>query len=375
MTIYLDHMASTPLAPEVLAAMLPWMDPAAAGNPHAAHGPGWRAREAVEAARAQVAALVGARPGEVVFTSGATEANALALLGVEPPGARVAASAVEHASVLSCLPVLAARGVHTELLPVDGAGRVLPGALEEFLAAGPALVSVAAAGGETGTVQPLDAVGALCGERGALLHCDAAQALSTLGIDMHGSGIALLTLSGHKLYGPMGIGALVVRDGLRVVPPAPGGGQQEGRRPGTLPTPLCVGLGEACRLALARREADAGRLRTLRERLWAALAAAVPGIRRNTPPDGLAGCLHVTLPGLDAADLLLDLPDLALATGSACHAGDGRPSPALTAMGMRPEEAHGSLRFGLGRGTSEAEIDRAAALLADAVRIRRSGKP
>jgi cysteine sulfinate desulfinase/cysteine desulfurase-like protein len=188
-------------------------------------------------------------------------------------------------------------------------------------------------------------------------------------LDVQALGIDLLSVSSHKLYGPMGIGALFVRDGLTLRPLLKGGGQQEGRRPGTVPVALAVGFGTACALAAERRNADALWIEGLRERLWAGLAAALPGIRRNSPAENcLPGCLNIAIPGIDAADLLLGLPDLAVATGSACASGSGLPSAVLTAIGLSPELAHASLRFGLGRGTTEAEIDRAATLLAEAVR-------
>lgn len=368
--IYLDHLASTPLDPLVLEAMLPWMRPAAAGNPHAAHRAGWRAADAIEQARAEVAALVGARPGEVVFTSGATEANALALLGGVPPDGACIVSAVEHASVLGCLPELRRRGHPVAVLPVDGTGRVDPAGLERRLAVfgRPALVSVMAANNEVGTIQPLAELAAVAARHGATVHSDAVQALGTLALDMPARGLHGLSLSGHKLYGPMGIGALVVRPPFRPVPASPGGGQQSGLRGGTLPTPLCVGLGAACRLARERREEDARYIAGLRDRLWARLhdrlGDRLPGLRRNGAADGLAGCLNVTIPGIDAADRLLDLPELAVSTGSACHSATGEPSHVLLALGLSAADAHASLRFGLGRGTTADEVDEAAALLA-----------
>ena len=366
--IYLDHMASTPLDPAVLEEMLPWMTAAGAGNPHAAgHRRGWRAAEAIERARGDVAALIGARPGEILFTSGATEANALALLGGVPEGWPVLCSAVEHPSVLACVGELARRGHATKALPVDGAGRVDPDAVRID---GPALVSVMAANNEVGTIQPVAELARRCRERGGLFHTDAVQALSTGVLDVAALGVDLASLSGHKLYGPMGIGALYVRQGVAVRPLLFGGGQQGGRRPGTLPTALCVGLGAACRIARERGAADAARLRDLRERLFAVLAAGVPGLRRNSPSAegmGLAGCLHVAVPGLDAADRLLDLPELALSTGSACSSGEGGPSHVLLAMGRSVEDAFGSIRIGLGRFTTAEEVDRAGALLVEAL--------
>ncbi|WP_343712026.1 cysteine desulfurase family protein [Inquilinus sp.] len=373
--LYLDHLASTPLDPEVLDAMRPWLDPAAVGNPHAAwHRPGWRAAEAIEAARAEVAALIGARPGEILFTGGATEANNLALLGGIPAGWPAIASAIEHPSVLACLPELAARGHRTATLPVGPDGTADLDALKTLLAGRPALVSLMAANNEIGTIQPLAEAARICAEAGALLHSDAVQMLSTGLVDIRALDLAFLSLSGHKLYGPMGIGALFVREGTSLRPLLHGGDQQEGRRAGTLPTALCVGLGAACRIARQRRSADAQRLTALRERLFSTLQNGLPELRRNGSSDhGLPGCLNVSVPGLDAADLLLDLPDLALSTGSACSTGSPEPSHVLRAIGLSPEQAYGSLRFGLGRGTTEDEIDRVAARIAEAIRARDRG--
>ncbi|MGH6945339.1 MAG: cysteine desulfurase family protein, partial [Geminicoccaceae bacterium] len=371
--VYLDHQATTPLDPRVRAAMLAWLDPAGVGNPHSAtHRAGWGAAEAIEEAREKVAALIGARPGEIVFTSGATEANNLALLGASRAGGAVVVSAIEHPSVLDCLPELERRGRRTLVLPVDREGLVRLDRVGP-LAAGD-LVSVMAANNEIGTLQPIGEIAAACRERGAIFHCDAVQALTSQALDVHDLGIDLLSLSGHKLYGPMGIGTLYVREGLALAPQLFGGGQQDGRRPGTLPVALCVGLGEACRIAVLERAADAGRLLVLRERLFDRLKAEACDLRRNGSAEhGLPGCLNITLPGIDAADLLLDLPDLALSTGSACSSGiEGQPSHVLLAIGRSPEEAHASIRFGLGRGTTEDEVDHAAARLGAALRAHRA---
>jgi cysteine desulfurase len=365
--VYLDHQATTPLDPRVFEAMRPWLDGRRFGNPHSAnHRAGWQAAEAIERARAEVAALIGALPGEILFTSGATEANNLALFGASREGRGIVVSAIEHPSVLDCLPALERRGRRVRMVPVDGSGVLR---LDELAPLEGDLISVMAANNEVGTVQPLEASAASCRACGALLHTDAVQLLSTAPLDVRALGIDLLSLSGHKLYGPMGVGALFVRDGLGLEPQLFGGGQQAGRRPGTLPVALCVGLGEACRIAREERERDAARLFALRERLFAALKARVPDVRRNGSREhGLAGCLNVTFPGIDAEDLLLDLPELALSTGSACSTGRGGPSHVLLAMARTPEEAHASIRFGLGRGTSEEEIELAARLIAERLR-------
>jgi cysteine desulfurase len=228
-----------------------------------------------------------------------------------------------------------------------------------------------AANNEIGTLQPLARIGALCRTRGATFHCDGVQALTTQTLDVAALGIDLLSLSGHKLYGPQGIGALYVRGGISLRPLTHGGGQQGGRRAGTLPVALSVGLGAACRLALAQRHADKERLAALRDRLLAALAQGVPRLWRNGPDrEVLPACLNVTIPGLDAADFLLDLPDLAISTGSACSSTADAPSHVLRAIGLSAEDAHGSLRFGLGRGTTAADIDKAAGQILTALQDR-----
>lgn len=369
-TLYLDHMACTPLDPRVLAAMRPWLEPGAAGNAASAHRAGWRARDAVEAARGAVATLIGAARGEIVFTSGATEANNLALLGAARPGMTVLVSAIEHPSVLACLPVLEKRGCRTLAIPVGGDGRLRLDALVAALAdvrRGGALLSIQAANNEVGTIQPLTEVVALAKEAGVLVHSDAVQILSTGTLDVRSLPLDLVSLSGHKIYGPQGIGALWVRDGVTLEPVLMGGGQERGLRPGTLPVAGCVGLGAACRLVMAEREADAARLRRLRDRFWQSIREVRSDAVRNGAPDGLPQCLNVTLPGVDAEDLLLDVPELCASTGSACSTGQTGPSPVLLAMGRSAQQAHASLRFGLGRFTGEDEVDHAAAMLASAL--------
>ena len=369
--IYLDHLASTPLDPEVRDAMLPWLDAARVANPHSEHAAGWRAAEAVEEARAAVADLIGARPSEIVFTSGGTEANNLALFGSADELGRVVVSAVEHPSVLEPAKALRSAGMAVNVLPTDASGRADLERLERLLEEGPALVSSMAANNEIGTLQPLAEIGALCRRYGAIFHTDAAQALTTLEIDVDAVGVDLLSLSGHKLYGPAGIGALFVRGGRLLRPLTFGGGQQGGRRPGTVPVALCVGLGTACRLAQARRRADAVEIAALRDRLFNEFSDAVPGLRRNGPAAGsLPGCLNLTFPGVDVADLLLDLPDIAVSTGSACSSAAGAPSHVLRAIGLTAEHAHATIRFGLGRTTTAREIDAAAARLIAAIRDR-----
>ena len=364
--IYLDYQATAPPDGRVVEAMAPyWRD--GFGNPHAVnHRIGWAAKEAVAAARRDVAALAGADPDEIVFTSGATEANNLALLGAVSDGGHVIAAASEHPSVLSCLDALEDGGAAATFLPVGPDGQVDPDDLRRALRPETRLVSVMAANNEIGVLQPLAEIGTLCRAAGALFHCDAAQAFGKVPIDL--AAVDLLSVSAHKMHGPMGIGALYVRRGVRLRPLIRGGGQERGLRAGTLPTPLCVGFGEACRIAAAERTAEAERVARLRDRLLDGLRALAPGLRVNgSLARRLPGNLNVALPGVDAEALLFDLPGLALSTGSACATGQSGPSHVLRAIGLPDELAHGSLRFGLGRFTGEAEIDRALAMIGAAL--------
>ena len=373
--IYLDHMASTPLDEEVRAAMLDWLDPAMAGNPHSAHGAGWRAAKAVDRARAQVAGLIGAEPERVFFTSGATEANNLALFGLKDAFEHLIVSAIEHPAVLEPAVELSGEDKRLTVLKPDGAGRIDLGALESALGEGPALVSIMMANNEIGALQPVGEIGALCRAHGALFHTDATQAASSRPIDVGADKIDLLSLSGHKMYGPGGIGELYAREGVPLEPLVFGGGQQAGLRPGTVPVALSVGLGAAAAVARRRRAEDSAHMATLRDRLIAGLGRLRPDIRINSRPDGLPGCLSVTIPGIDAADLLLGVPGLAASTGSACSSIKSSPSHVLRAIGLTAEEAHATLRFGLGRHTTAQEIDEALRLLSDALDEQRAAAP
>jgi cysteine desulfurase len=370
-SIYLDYPATTPCDPRVVEAMLPYFS-ALAANPHnRQHAAGRAAAAAIEQARSQVAALIGARPAQIIFTSGATEANNLALHGTararRTRGRHIVTVATEHASVLEPLRALARDGFELTILPVDAAGLVDPDRLAAALRPDTILVSVMAVNNEIGTIQPLGAIGALCRARGIPLHSDAAQAAGRIPLDVEALGVDLLSLSAHKLYGPAGIGALYLRAG-DLVPPLQGGGQERGLRPGTLPTPLCVGFGRATALAMAAGAAEQERLAALGDRLWHGLCRRVPGLRRNGDPAlGVAGLLSLRFPGIDATGLLEDLPDLALSSGAACSASSGRPSPVLTAIGLDPAAAQSTVRIGLGRFTGEAEIDRAIQLIGDAL--------
>ncbi len=371
--IYLDNQATTPCDPRVVAAMLPYFSEAF-GNPHSVeHALGREAEAAVARARAEVAALIGATPREIVFTSGATESNNLAIKGaarfaarMENPRRRLITLATEHKCVLQATADLAEEGFEPVFLPVRPDGRLDPEALRMALATPTLLVSVMAANNETGVLQDITALAALAHEAGALFHTDAAQAVGKIALDVAAQGIDLLSISGHKLYGPKGVGALYVRHRprIRLAPLISGGGQERGLRSGTLPAPLIVGFGAACRIAGAEMAAEAERLAGLRERLLARLGDAIPGLAVNGSREHrLAGNLNLAFPAVRAETLLADLPDLCLSTGSACSSAAVEPSYVLGAMGVPAEVAARSLRIGIGRFTSAAEIDLAAAML------------
>ena len=364
--IYLDHQATTPCDPEVVHAMAPWWSEQF-GNPASrGHRPGLLAAAAVEQARARIAAGLGMPAEAVVFTSGATEANNLALKGLaeaelQAGGRRrhLITLASEHRAVLDPLRYLSRHGFELTELPVQPDGLVDLDRLAAALRPDTLLVSVMAANNEIGVLQPLEAIVRLCRERGIRVHCDAAQALGHAPLLPAELGLDLLSLSAHKLYGPKGIGALVVKPGLRLAPQQHGGGQEGGLRAGSLPVPLIVGLAKALELALADREARQRRLGALRDQLWQRLKA-LGGVHRNgAAAPRLAHNLNVWLEGVDGNQLQRSLrPFLAVSGGSACSSGE--PSHVLQALGLQREQAAAALRFGLGRGTSAAEIEAAA---------------
>ena len=371
--LYLDYHATTPVDPRVLEAMLPFFTERF-GNPHSKqHAWGWEGRDAVEAARAQVAALINASSGEIIFTSGATESNNLALRGVvaasaparaaagPAPHPHVITTAIEHKSVLDVCHSFERDGGSVTVLGVDGGGRLEPGELARALRPETVVISVMAANNEIGTVQPMAALGAIVREHGALFHTDAAQAAGKVPIDVRAMNIDLLSLTGHKFYGPKGCGALFIRKArprIAIAPQAVGGGQENGLRSGTLNVPGIVGLGcaaEICRLEMA---AEAARLGALRDRLLEGLRARLPGLRVNgTLEQRLPHNLHVSFDGIEGERLLMALGDLAVSTGSACASGSQAPSHVLQAIGATSAHAGASIRFGLGRSTTESDID------------------
>jgi cysteine desulfurase len=370
--IYLDHNATTPLDPAAREAMLPFLGEVF-GNASSVHQAGRAARAAVEEARRQVAALCGARPEEVIFTSGGTEADNLAVraglrAAVEAGRApHLVTSPVEHPAVGECAAALAAEGVEVTILPVDGWGRLDPDALRRAVRPDTALVSCQWANHELGNLYPIEALCAVAHERGALFHCDAVQAAGKVAIKMGPDGPDLLSVSAHKLYGPKGAGAVCARRDLRLAPILAGGHQERGRRPGTENVAALVGFGVAAGRARERLATDAAHLATLRARLEAALLA-LPGAWRNGDPDPAArvpGTLNVGFEGALGEVVLinLDLAGICVSTGAACSSGSLEPSPVLLALGQSAEQAHAAVRFSLGRGTTAAEIDEVAAMM------------
>ncbi|MGG5819547.1 cysteine desulfurase family protein [Falsiroseomonas sp. HW251] len=378
--IYLDNHATTPVDPRVLAAMRPWWERNFANPGSVEHAMGREAEEAVEAARGHVAALIGAEASEIVFTSGATESNNIAIKGAarfarsqDTDRRRVVTLATEHKCVLESVRDLAAEGFEPVLLPVLPSGLLDLDLLEATLAQAPTLlVSVMAVNNEIGVIQDLGAIGAIAKRHGALFHTDAAQGCGRMALDVGTVRADLVSISGHKIYGPKGIGALYVRrrPRVRLVPLFSGGGQERGLRSGTLPAPLIVGLGEAARIAAQEAVLDAGRIAGQRDRFLAALQAEVPEIEVNADLERrVAGNLSLAFPGgVTAQQLMEGAPEVCVSTGSACSSAEVEPSHVLKALGIPEARARATLRIGIGRFTSPAEVDLAAAALGAAWR-------
>lgn len=380
---YLDHAATTPMLPAAVEAMTAELS--RLGNPSSLHAPGRRARRAVEESREIIAEAFGARPSEVVFTGSGTEADNLAVKGLfwarraaDPRRTRVLASAVEHHAVLDAVHWLETHeGAQVDWVPVDSYGRVDPAEFERLLGDGSevALATVMWANNEVGTVQPVHELAGMARERGVPFHSDAIQAAAQLQVFF--AGLDALTITGHKLGGPTGVGALLLGKGVDPVPLLHGGGQERDVRSGTLDTPAIVGFAAAVQEAVTVREEEAVRLRALRDELIARVSAEVPDAQLNGDPvDRLPGNAHFSFPGCegDALLMLLDARGIACSTGSACSAGVSQPSHVLLAMGTGPERARGSLRFTLGHTSTKADVDALSAAIAPAVeRARRAG--
>lgn len=372
--IYLDHNSSTPLASEAFEAMRPYLTEVH-GNAASGHAAGRRLAAAVEEARASLASLVHSEPDEIVFTSGGTESNNWVFGAVEalhPDGGGIVVSAVEHFSVGEQARRLATRGFRLATLPVSAEGRVDPADLVTSLSADTRLVSIMVAQNEVGTVQPIAEIARLVREHapGALVHADAAQAVGKIPVDFRALGVDLLSIAGHKLYGPKGIGALAIRRGVVLPSWMLGAPHEKGLRAGTLNVPGIVGLGAAARVAQEILPSEVGRLRELAATLFAELSSAAPGVFLNGPrledPARLPNTVNVSFPVL-SYELLPRVPEVATTAGAACHSGDPRPSATLLALGLPRERALGAVRFSLGRSTTEADVRRAAALFGAAL--------
>jgi cysteine desulfurase len=364
--IYLDYNATTPVAPEVIAAMEPFHREHF-GNPSSGHVYGRRARDALENARAQVAALIGAEPDEIVFTSGGTEATNLAIRGAtQTQSARrhVVTSAFEHPATAETCRALEREGFTVDRAPIRANGCLRAADVASRLRDDTALVTVIHAHNELGTIQPIPEIAREARRRGALVHADAAQSVGKIPVDVRALGVDLLTIAGHKLYAPKGIGALYVRRGVSLAPCLTGAGHERGHRPGTENVAGAVALGAAC--ALARTDLDARRTRfaALRDRLYDRLRVAVPGlVLHGAASERLPNTLFLSFPGVDGHALLAACPDVAASTGSACHSGVAAPSEALLAIGIAPAKAIGPVRLSVGRDTTEDQVERAAEYL------------
>lgn len=366
-TVYLDHNATTPVLPVVLEAMLPYLTEHF-GNPSSIHRIGRRAAEAVATARAQVAALIGAQPDEIVFTSGGTESNNLAIRGAAgaagPDRRRIVTSAVEHPATVQPLEQLRAEGWKITTVPVTATGHLDEGSLSTALGPDVALATVMLAQNETGALMPVSAMTAAARSVGAVTHTDAAQAVGKVPVDVQVLGVDMLSIAGHKCYAPKGVGALFVRRGTVVVPVLRGAGQERGLRPGTENVASIVGLGAACAALGADLGGEADRIGGLRDLLWAMLSGSVPGLVRLTPVErSVPNTLLVAFPHATGWDILDASPTVAAATGSACHSGEHQPSSAVLAQGVDPRAAAGTVRLSLGRDTSASDVRRAAAAL------------
>jgi len=380
--VYLDYQATTPTDPRVVEVMLPFFTERF-GNPHSvSHAYGWDADEAVERARRQVAEVIGADPREIVFTSGATESNNIAVKGAarfhRDRKPHVITLATEHKCVLESAHRLEREGISVTFLSVKPDGLLDLKVLEDALTEETAIVSVMAVNNEIGVIQPLAEIGALCRQYGAYFHSDAPQGFGKIPLDVKEMHIDLMSISGHKVYGPKGIGALYVRrrPRVRLEPLFDGGGQERGIRSGTLPPPLCVGLGEAARLAAEEMAEEGARITGLRDRFLKALKARLPGLEINGDMEHrLPGNLNLSFPGVEAEALMRSLPGLAVSTGSACTSASAEPSYVLNALGMSEERSQASLRIGIGRFTTEPEIDAAVSQIVSALSKLRQKAP
>jgi cysteine desulfurase len=379
--VYLDHHATTPVDPRVLAAMLPFFGPKFGNAASRSHRFGWEAEQAVEFARKRVAALAGASPREIVFTSGATESDNLAIKGVveayRAQGNHIVTIATEHQAVLDPVRHLERLGSSATVLAPRRDGLIDLDRLRAAIRPETLLVSVMYANNETGVIQPVSEIGAICREKGVLFHCDAAQAFGKIPIDVKGDGIDLMSVSAHKIYGPKGVGALYVRRRkVQLAAQMDGGGHEGGFRSGTLNVPAIVGFGEASALCMAAMAEERERLGALRDRLLAQLQQGLEAVTVNGSLEHrLPGNLNLSFAGVSAERLLMNLPEVALSTGSACSSAVAEPSHVLRALGIGENLARSSVRFGLGRFNTAEEIDFVARRVIESVQRLRAFTP
>jgi len=362
--LYLDAQSTTPLDPRVLDAMMPYMT-SFYGNPHSrTHAYGWESEKAMEDAREQVAELIGADPKEIVFTSGATESNNISVKGVgrfyKSKKKHVITTQTEHKCVLDSCRQLEAEGIEVTYLPVEESGLVNLELLESSMRPDTSLVSIMTVNNEIGVLQPVAEIGKLCRDRKIFFHTDAAQAVGKIPMDVNKMKIDLMSISGHKIYGPKGVGALYVRrrPRVRVEPIQSGGGQERGLRSGTVPTPLAVGMGAACAVAQQEMEYDSQHVNRLSKRLVEGISSALPSVIRNGDTSSTyPGCVNLSFHCVEGESLLMALKDIAVSSGSACTSSSLEPSYVLRAIGADEDLAHSSIRFGIGRFTTEEEVD------------------
>ncbi len=370
--VYLDNHATTPVDPRVLEAMLPYLTEKFGNASSRSHVFGWEARQAVEDARRQVAALVNAEPKEIVFTSGATESDNIAIKGVawaqRERGDHILTCVTEHEAVLDPCRRLDREGFTVTYLPVDRSGLIRMDDVRQAMTGRTVLVTLMAANNEIGVLHPIAEIGALCRQRGVLFHTDAAQALGKVPFDVQAMNVDLASFCGHKMYAPKGVGALYVRDGLKLEMLMEGGGQERGIRSGTLAVPGIVAFGKACEIAAAEMAAEAGRIGCLRDRLCGGISDRLSGIHINGDMSRrLPGNLNASFAGVEAEELMMAINDIAVSTGAACNSAQRQPSYVLRALGIEDELAQASIRFGIGRFNTEEEIDYTVERVCEAV--------
>lgn len=376
--IYLDHNATTPVEPEAAKAMLPYLQEEF-GNPSSGYTLGIKAKEGVEKARQEVASLLGCENDEVIFTSGGTESNNMVLKGLidfkSPEKFHMITCAVEHPAILNPALYLMELGANVTILPVDGFGQVNPGEVQKAILPNTGLISIMLANNETGSIQPIKEISKIAKEHGIPVHTDAAQAVGKTEVDVNDLGVDFLSVAGHKVYGPKGVGALFIRNGRNLTPLMHGAAQEAGKRPGTENIILAAGLGAACRIARERLQNDIKNMKTLRDRLQDLLFGELVGLVLNGHPhERLPNTLNVSVPGLEGGQILEGLPTIMASTGAACHERTVRLSHVLSAMAVPPEIGMGALRLTVGRTNTMDQIEEAAELIINQVKRMKDGK-